>query len=64
MSQGSLCTLMVPGHISLAYLIDFRMIKLYLLPMLAKYGRDSISLQSPVTYQFEMVKHVRQVLSL
>ena len=26
-------TLMAPGHISLAYLIDFRMIKLYLLPI-------------------------------
>ena len=26
---------MAPGYISLAYLIDFRMIKLYLLPMLA-----------------------------
>ena len=33
---------------------------LYLLPtciiMLAKYGKDSISLQSPVTYQFETVR--------
>ena len=40
-------------YISLAYLIYFRMIKFYLLPMLAKYGRGSISLQSPVTYQVE-----------
>ena len=38
------------GYFSLAYLIDFRMIKLYLLPV--KYGRGSISLQFPVTYQF------------
>ena len=40
---------MALGYISLAYLIDFRMIKLYLLPMymLEKYGRGSISLQSP-----------------
>ena len=47
-------TLIAPGYILLAYLIDFRMIKLYMLPiMLAKYGRGSISFQSPVTYQFE-----------
>ena len=33
------CTTMAPGYISLAYLIDFRMIKLYRLPMLAKCGK-------------------------
>ena len=42
---------MAPGYISLAYLIDFRMIKLYLLTGKARIG--SISLQSPVTYQLE-----------
>ena len=47
-------TLMVPCYISLAYLIYFRMITFYLLPMLAECGRGNISLQSPVTYQVEM----------
>ena len=42
---------MAPGYISLAYLIDFRMIKLYLLPiLLTMYGSGSNSLLSPVTY--------------
>ena len=44
---------MAPRYISLAYLIYFRMITFYLLPMLAECGRGSISLQSPVTYQVE-----------
>ena len=56
---------MAPGYITLTYLVDFGVIKFYLLPiMLAKYGRGSISLQSPVNYQFENGRSVRQVLSL
>ena len=31
---------------------------------MAKYGRDSISLQSPVTYQFEMVRVQEKTLEL
>ena len=41
-------------YISLAYLIYFRMIKFYLLPMLIECGRGSFFLQSPVTDQVEM----------
>ena len=47
------CTLhpMAPHYISLAYLIYFRMIKIYLIPICWQCGRGSISLQSPVAYQ-------------
>ena len=44
---------MAPHYISLDYLMYFRMIMFYLLPMLAECGRGSISLQSLVTYQVE-----------
>ena len=47
-------TSMVPCYISLGYLIYYRMITFYLLPMLAECGRGNISLQSPVTYQVEI----------
>ena len=50
---------MAPRHISLAYLIYFRMITFYLLPMLAESGRGSISLQSPVEMISVRVCHTR-----
>ena len=46
-------TPMEPRYIPLTFLIYFRMITFYLLPMLAECGRGSISFQSPVTYQVE-----------
>ena len=52
--EHSTPTPMAPRYISLAYLIYFRMIKFYPLPMLAECGKGSISPHSPVTYQVEM----------
>ena len=47
---------MVPGYISMAFLIDFGMMKLYLLPLCWQNIEEvAFHFNSPVTYQFEMV---------